>query len=152
MNLPGAPLNYARDVWQSILNEIRREDHRNAKRDTANRYSGAQDFSGGVRFSGAVSPSQITADQNNYGPAGIETANVLRISSDAARNVTGLLALPAGGSMLLLNMGAFGITLMNESASSSASNRFAIGADFVLATGRGALLWYDSTSARWRLI
>jgi len=152
MNFPGAPLTYVRDVWQGILNEIKREDFRNAKRDTANRYGGAQEFGSGVRLTAVISPPQIAADQNDYGPAGMATATVMRISSDAARNVTGLLALSSGALLLLMNTGSFGITLKNESASSSAANRFAIGADVLLAAGRGALLWYDGVSSRWRLV
>lgn len=31
MNLPSAPIAYLRDTWQSILNELRREDARNVK-------------------------------------------------------------------------------------------------------------------------
>lgn len=32
MNLPGAPLQYVRDIWQGILNEIRRADQENFKK------------------------------------------------------------------------------------------------------------------------
>ena len=152
MNVPPAPAQYLRDVWQQILNEFRREDDRNAKSDAFNRFGGVSDFGSALRVSAIISPAQITANQNDYSPNGLATANVLRISSDAARNVTGLGAVAGGGLLLLLNVGAFGITLVNESASSTAVNRFAIGADATIAAGRGTHLWYDAASSRWRMI
>lgn len=145
MNLPPAPTQYIRDIWQQILNELRREDSRNLKRDAAN-------FAAPVRFTGAVTPSQITADQNNYNPTGLSNANVLRIASDAARSLTGLAAQPSGELLLVMNVGSFNITLANESSSSSEANRFAIGAAALLAPGHGTLIWYDAGSSRWRIV
>lgn len=145
MNLPPAPENYIRNIWQQILEAFKREDMRNVKRDAAF-------FSSGVRFTGAITPSQIGADQNNYNPAGLSNANVLRVSSDAARTVTGLAAQPSGELVLLMNVGSFNVTLANESSSSTAENRFAIGANALLAPGHGTLLWYDVTSSRWRIV
>lgn len=139
------PLQYLRDTWQAILNELRREDLRNLKRDTLN-------FTAPIRFTAAISPAQITGDQNNYAPAGLATANVVRVSTDAPRSITGLAAVTGGGLLLFLNVGSFNLTLVNESASSTAANRFAIGADALVADGHGTLLWFDATSSRWRIV
>jgi hypothetical protein len=152
MNVPPAPAQYLRDVWQQILNEFRREDDRNVKSDMFNRFGGASDFASAMRITGVVSPAQITADQNNYGPGGLGTANVLRLSSDAARSITGVTAVAGGSLLMIVNAGLFGITLVNESASSSASNRFAIGSDMTIAPGRGTHIWYDAAASRWRII
>lgn len=102
------------------------------------------------------SPSQITADQNNY-QAGSGRSLWYRLSSDASRNITGLQ--PAGGTNqngethFLINVGSFNIVLVNESASSTAGNRFtnSTGADITLAANEAALVMYDGTSSRWRV-
>lgn len=99
-----------------------------------------------------VSPSQITSDQNNYAPTGFATAVMLRVSSDAARNITGLSAGIAAGMIAIHNVGSFAITLKDESASSTAANRFALTGDVAIAPDAVVLLQYDATSARWRMI
>jgi hypothetical protein len=102
-----------------------------------------------VSMSGDISPSQITSNQNNYNPTGLSTASVLRISSDAPRNITGLAGGSDGRIITLINIGSHPITLKNETTSTEL-NRFLPGADFILASGCGVILWYDSTSQRWR--
>jgi hypothetical protein len=99
-----------------------------------------------------VTPAQITANTNNYD---LNAGDIFQISSDAARNITGLIAGSAGQALLLLNTGSFAITLKHESADSSAANRFLVpwAGDYVLAeSGGGALLIYDATAARWRVV
>lgn len=94
--------------------------------------------------------TQITSDQNNYT---LGAGDVFRIASDAARNITGLVATSDGDARLILNVGSFDITLKHQSASSSAANRFiAVGAsDYTLAAGGSAVVVYDSTSGGWRV-
>lgn len=106
---------------------------------------------GAFALTGDLTPSQITADQNDYAPTGHATASVFRLSSDASRNLTGM----AGGSDGLVrklhNVGSFPIVLKDESASSTAANRFALAADHTLRADEAVELLYDSTSSRWRL-
>lgn len=103
-----------------------------------------------IAFSGDISPSQITATQNDYNPTGLATATVLRLSSDASRSITGLAGGVDGAWKLAYNVGSFDIVLEDEDVGSSASNRFALGGDSTLGAGKGILIWYDSTSSRWR--
>lgn len=77
-------------------------------------------------------------------------ASVIRMSADAARDLTGLAGGSDGRMAVLLNVGAFAITLKNESASSTAGNRFLFGYDVVVAADESITLIYDSTSSRWR--
>src|SRR4051812_725277 len=42
----------------------------------------------GLALAGVIAPPQITANQNDYNPAGVATASVLQLSSDASRNIT----------------------------------------------------------------
>jgi hypothetical protein len=98
--------------------------------------------------------AQITANQNNYAPTGIIYSSRLRLSSDAARDITGLTAGETDDVIALQNVGSFGITLKHESASSSAANRFWLpsSADHSMPTGAGCLLCYDATLARWTVV
>ena len=102
------------------------------------------------------SPTQLTADQDNY-QAGTGRSMFYRLSSDASRSITGFN--PAGGTNqdgelhYFINVGSNNIVLVNESASSTAGNRFlnVTGADITLAANEMAMLIYDNTSARWRV-
>jgi hypothetical protein len=80
-----------------------------------------------------VSPAQITANQNDYSPTDLAIAEALFLDLDADRSITGF---AHGGAtnreLTLYNTSAFRLTLVNESASSTAGNRFIFGADDVL--------------------
>lgn len=114
--------------------------------------TGTLDIQEALTFSGDISPSQITADQNNYAPTGFSTATILRLNSDATRNITGLAGGSDGRTVFIHNVGSFNIVLKDESASSTAGNRFALTADVTLAADATSMLQYDSTSSRWRVI
>lgn len=101
---------------------------------------------------GDLTPSQITADQDNYNPTNLNITNTLRLSTDASRTITGLAGGVNGRVMFIVNINTNDIVLSNENASSTAGNRFAIGADITLNGGEGVTLKYDSTSARWRCV
>ncbi len=114
--------------------------------------SGNAALSRGVALTGVVSPSQITSNQNDYNPAGIASASVLNLYSDASRTVTGLAGGAEGRVIALINTGTQTILLLNESASSTAANRFALGSDLTIGAKRAAILRYDGTAARWYMI
>lgn len=99
-----------------------------------------------------VSPAQITANQDDYNPTGLVSAGVLRLNSDAGRNITGLDTGADGRWVSIHNVGSFDIVLTNEDVASSAENRFQFSDDITLAAGDACLLQYDSTSNRWRAI
>lgn len=127
--------------WGAYLPEVRV---------LANSSGGYVFLSGQICFLSDVSPAQITADQNDYSPTGLSAASVLRLNSDAARNITGLAGGSDGRVVIIFNVGSFNIVLKDESASSSASNRFALKADITISTDGSALLVYDETTLRWR--
>jgi hypothetical protein len=106
----------------------------------------------GLTLTGIVAPPQITANQNDYNPAGVATAAVLQLSSDASRNITGLAGGAEGRVISLINIGSQPIVLSDESASSSAANRFALGANLTIAAKQAAMLRYDGAATRWRLL
>lgn len=103
-----------------------------------------------------ISPSQLTGNTDNWNPTDVATATVIRVSTDASRNLTGILA--AAGAVpfatkLLVNIGSFDLVLVHD-ATSTAANRFLspTGSDLTLAAGETATLWYDPTTQRWRIV
>ena len=81
----------------------------------------------GLALSGVIAPAQITANQNDYSPTGAAAASVLQLSSDASRSISGLAGGAEGRVVSIINVGSQPITLLDESASSAAANRFTLG-------------------------
>lgn len=98
----------------------------------------------------AASPAQLTADVNNYNPS---ANSFWRLSSDAARNITGIDAGVDGRMIFIANVGAQNIVLVNQSGSSDAENRIitGTGGNVTLAADDTSILLYDATTLRWRL-
>lgn len=100
----------------------------------------------------SVTPAQITATQNNYNPTSSDVANILAISSDAARSITGMANGAAGRVITLYNAGNFTITLTHEDAASTATNRFFFygAANLRLKSNQSITLYYNAS--RWMSI
>lgn len=98
-----------------------------------------------------ITPAQIVADQNNYSASG--TVAVWRLSTDAPRTLTGIGAPQTGRELRIVNVGSFNIALANQSASSTDVNRIitGTGANIILGPDDVVNLWYDGTTARWRV-
>lgn len=109
---------------------------------------------GAIFETSTISPAQLTADTNDWNPTGLTTCAIIRASTDASRNLTGLQNFASGAKILLCNIGAQNLVLVHESASSAASNRFLCpgSAGFTLNQNDSVYLWYDATSTRWRVI
>lgn len=102
---------------------------------------------GGLHLLATTSPSW-SSQQDNY-DAGF--AHAIRANVTAACDLTGIDSLvSAGRRLLIINVGSATLTLKNESASSSAQNRFSISADIEISAGSSMEVWYDSSSSRWR--
>lgn len=114
----------------------------------------ALDGATGVVPYSEISPAALSASVNDYAPAGLAAASVVRQDATAAWTVTGLNA--TGWTVKqkeYVNVSAFPVTLAHQSASSSAANRFLneSGADFVLAPNASVWLYLDSTTGRIRV-
>jgi len=99
-----------------------------------------------------TTPTQITADQNDYSVIGYTT---LRLSTDASRNITGFANGFNGKLLIIHNIGSFNIVLNHLSASSVAANRMILGnaaASITILPNDSVTLQYDNSSLRWRLI
>lgn len=104
---------------------------------------------------GTLSPAQIVATQNDYNPTGLAGARRLIVTVDQARSITGIAGGVDGRQLLLINgsTNADGdLILRSENAGSTAANRFYSDADIVIEPGETALLEYDSTLSRWRIV
>jgi len=106
---------------------------------------------GSTLASAPIAPSQITSDQNNYAPG---VGRYYLLTSDATRTITGLSVSQVDGQEFeILNTGNFNIVFANESASSTAANRFTsdTGADITLLPLGNLRFRYDGASQRFRV-
>lgn len=110
--------------------------------------TGTLDIQGAVKMTGDVSPAQLVANTNDWAPAGIATASVIRFSTDARRSITGLTGGADGRIVNLANVGTFPAAFKIEDAGSTAANRFAFAV--TLGGGQTMAIQYDATSSRWR--
>lgn len=103
-------------------------------------------------LSGSITPTALSGDVNDYNPTGLATALAIRLDGGAAdRNITGLSAQAGGTLITIYNIGTTNnLKLVNQSASSSAANRFLLPNDTTLPPNTALALWYDGTSSRWR--
>ena len=104
---------------------------------------------------GEFSPAQITSNQNDFSTVDLNSdlVGVLRLTSDASRTITGFANGEQGRTLTIINAGSFDIVIANQSGSSSASNRVitGTGANLTVESDDITVLYYDSTTARWRV-
>lgn len=103
-------------------------------------------------FTGPLTPTSLSADQNDYSPTGLSGDTVLRLQGTAARSITGMAGGTDGRVLIIENVGSYNLTLVSQSASSTAANRFIFPADIVVIPNSYIILKYDATSSRWRCI
>lgn len=91
----------------------------------------------------------IIADTDNLSPGNYD---VLRMVLTGNYNLTGISG-GTDGRILVLTVTSTTnyLTLKNENSNSDAGNRFTIGADFVIHPTRSVILYYDSSSSRWKI-
>ena len=109
----------------------------------------------GALLTGVITPSALTADQDDWNPTGGSTASVWLVSSNATRNLYGIATGVAGRVLHLVNVGSNTILLHPQFGTSAAANRFAFRAGgysgaVSLAGGTGLTLIYDGAASRWR--
>lgn len=102
---------------------------------------------------GIITPSQIVANTNDWAPTSLSTAAVIRLDTDAARDLTGIVAQAAATRILLCNIGGFNCVLKHDVTSTAANRFYGPGsADFTLTPNKSVDIWYDATSSRWRIV
>jgi hypothetical protein len=98
-----------------------------------------------------LTPSQITANQDNYN-CGV--AQIVRQSADAQRSITGFAISQVSGQwMRFVVVGSFAICLKHDVTSTAANRIYCPGEiDLWLAPNDWADLEYDGTTQRWRVV
>lgn len=101
-----------------------------------------------------ISPAQLIADTENWAPAGLASAGMIRLSTDAARTLGGLTGGSAGRIVILHNIGAQILNIADEGAGSVATNRFAFfnNSTQTLSPDMAIAFQYDGTTQRWRML
>ncbi len=99
----------------------------------------------------AVTLDQLTANVNDYD---VGPRSVVRVSSDASRNITGFVGIRDSRMIIVINVGSFDVVITHEDASSSANNRVITktAGSITLTPRLSMILIYDATSLRWRQI
>lgn len=100
---------------------------------------------------GDLTPADITANVDNYSPSGLADASVLRLNVTSNANMSGLSGGSDGREMVVYCTGSATLTLLHESGSSTAANRFVLPGDasMTLVKNQGAQFIYDATQSRW---
>lgn len=108
---------------------------------------------GAFGLASAITPAALSANTDDYNPAGLATAQMIRQAVTTPINLTGLLAGVEGRIIVLQNNtalpGTDAMTLVHESGSSAAANRFflASGANLAIPPIGSVILRY--TGSRW---
>lgn len=107
----------------------------------------------GTLCSPMLSPAVLGVDQNDYNPG---PCRYLLVTTDPEMgdnlNFTGLLAGVDGQELVIINQTGSTLTLVHQSSSSTAANRFlcSTGSSMVLSLNARSSLVYDATAQRWR--
>ena len=108
--------------------------------------------SGGGSSPVVISPSEITADQDDYNPTDWDTATVIRLDFDAnGHAITSFDAETTGEEKTLVNSTGFYAYIPSEHPDGTAANRVAGEQDHVLEPYGSIRMIYDGTSSRWRI-
>lgn len=112
-------------------------------------------FDGKFGVKGTLSPAAFSGAQNDYNPTNLATAAYLRLSPSAAATITGIAGGEAGRFLWLVNLTTNLVTLPHQDTGSTAGNRIIVSGSalsVVLGENQSALLRYDETSSRWRVV
>ena len=126
-------------------------------------YATARDFGSGVKWYYTIehgelltsSPAQVTANQTAWDPTGRAWARMIRATSDASRDIQGVLSptFPQEQFELdVVNVGTNNLVLKHNDTGAAAANRLLLpgDADITFYPGDAITLRYDRVSTRWR--
>jgi len=100
-----------------------------------------------------ISPSQVTADQDDYQPTGWDDATTVRVSFDSDINaITSFDAATDGERKVLRNVGTEYGYIPSQHPDGTAANRVAGVGDHILAPLGSIEAEYDGTDSRWYVI
>lgn len=152
--IPGTiPFFYATRVGSDTLDiELRATNSIGLVSGTVQLLGESNVLDGGVYLYNALSPPQLTSNQDDYSPTLMSLAALLRLTTSALWSISGFATGSNGRYLDVTNIGTSGILFLNESGSSIAANRFKFGYNILLPAGESLHLLYDGGSARWRAL
>jgi hypothetical protein len=104
---------------------------------------------GAITWTGVVTAVLVAGDNDNLAPD-LTVASRLAVTLTGDANLTGLAGGSDGKVLMVQNRDIVDtLTIPNESATSSAANRFAINGDLIVPPRCGALFIYDGSIQRW---
>lgn len=111
-------------------------------------------LTGALTVGGELSPTALAANTDDYAPTGFASALVLRLTSSAAVNLTGIAGGSSGRTLLVWNLNASDAITLKHDTTSTAGNRFYLpgAADFALTAYTGVLIRYDGNVSRWLVL
>jgi len=102
-----------------------------------------------------ISPSQLTADQDNWNPTNWDNATIVRLSGDATIRAITSFAAPTASTKpykkKLINTGSSPVYIPTEHPDGTAANRVDYVSDYVIYPKQTVNIIYDATSSRWRI-
>ncbi len=106
------------------------------------------------RNTAVISPTQLTGNTDNWAPTGLAGAETIRMSSNAAINLTGLTGGTAGRQITLISINTSNNITLVHSATSTAANQFICpnSANAAIRPNGAVILRYDGVSSKWRVV
>lgn len=106
-----------------------------------------------LNISSVITPPALSGHTHNWNPTGLATARIIRVSSTANYELTGINATGlAGRRLTIINEGSFNVKVMSEDLNSTAEYRFIHSGDETMVPYEALELWYDQTLSRWLII
>ena len=102
-----------------------------------------------------ITPSAITANQDNYSPTDWATSTIVRLSvTTEIWCITGFSSsgISDGHQKTLINVGTKSICFPDEHPNSTAANRIKTPTDFILGAKQSIVIMYDATLSRWIIV
>jgi hypothetical protein len=105
-------------------------------------------------FHTTVTAPIITANQNDYAPAGLAPGVVLRVSATANRTIRGFSSVGFSDrdTFLFINTTDFNMVFTNNSGLSLAGNRILLSGNSTVERNHSVIFIYDGTALAWRIL
>lgn len=110
---------------------------------------------GAHALTGVITSATLSTTQNDYSPTGLADASTIRLVASQLVTITGLAGGSSGRRIYLVNASTDSdgiLVLSSEDTNSTAANRFGVDTDVILEPTCGAVLVYDNTASRWRVV
>lgn len=110
-----------------------------------------QNFQDAISFQSDISIT-ISADKDDWAPTGFEDCTTIRLTCGSGDTITGMAGGSDGRIVTITNVGSNAATILSESDSSTAANRFKFPVgNLRLPVNSSTTFIYDATSSRWRI-